>query len=278
MIHALSTGQVRITRNWLQGKGQGAARLVSTMLDTQYTDWLPVWCFVIEHAGGLIVVDTGIPEDANAPVYFPPHMPLLQRAATFRIEPGCEIGHQMRRLNLDPGDVHTVILTHLHQDHDGGLHHFPHAEFIVSRTEWDAARGFAGRMNGYLNQRWPEWFSPTLIDFSDGPFAAFPASHKLATDLILVPTPGHSAGHMSLVMDHADTRFMFIGDTAYSETALLNEIVDGVTLDSVTARQSMRRVRATMQSHNSIVLPGHDSAVPERLRVATGAEAVFLSQ
>lgn len=266
MINAISTGEVKITRNWLSGKGDGAARLVNTLIDTQFTDWLPIWTFIIEHPLGLIVVDTGIPEQANDPVYFPPQMRLVQRAAKFRIPTGGEIGPQMQQLGYDQHDVRYVVLTHLHQDHDGGLHHFPKAEFIVSRTEWEAANGLAGRMSGYLNQRWPKWFSPKLVDFQDGPFELFPSSQSLGDGLTLVPTPGHSSGHMSLIMDQADTRYMFIGDAAYSEKAMYSETLDGITTDVTSARQSMQRLRAAIHFGSSIVLPSHDPGVSQRLK------------
>jgi N-acyl homoserine lactone hydrolase len=53
---------------------------------------LPIYCYVIEHPEGLIIVDTGIPVTANAPILFPPWMPLVQWAARFRITAEREIG------------------------------------------------------------------------------------------------------------------------------------------------------------------------------------------
>ena len=49
----------------------------------------------------------------------------------------------------------------MHQDHVGGLRYFPHAEFLVSRPEFEAAQSFAGKMQGYMPKNWPEWFDPT---------------------------------------------------------------------------------------------------------------------
>ncbi len=134
-------GQVQITQNWRKGQGEGIRRLANTLFDQNMTEWLPIYCYVIEHPEGLIVVDTGIVSTANTPVYFPPWMRLVQRAARFRIEPEQEIGPQMAAGGLSPQDVRWVVLTHLHQDHDGGLQYFPQAEFIISRLEWQAARG-----------------------------------------------------------------------------------------------------------------------------------------
>lgn len=118
MIHAITTGYVKITEKWRKGEGQGFMRLVNTIFDKNFSDWLPIYCYVIEHPEGLIVIDTGISENANDPIYFPPYMPLVQRAARFKISREEEIGHQMQARGLNPLDVRYVILTHLHQDHD----------------------------------------------------------------------------------------------------------------------------------------------------------------
>lgn len=266
MIHAISTGQVKITKNWLEGKETGAKRLANTLFDKEFTEWLPIWCYLIETQDRLILVDTGISHATTVRRYFPPQTLLTQRAVKFRLQPEEEIGPQIQALGYDPKDVELVVLTHLHQDHDGGLHYFPNAEFVISQKEWDAANGFAGRMAGYLNQLWPKSLNTRLIDFTGGPFAGFSESYQLGDGLTLVPTPGHSVGHMSLIYEDQGACYMFVGDTAYSEYALVNEITDGVTTDIETAKESMRRVRSTFtKNKKNIVLPSHDPGVLDRL-------------
>lgn len=268
MLHAITTGHVKITQNWLDGKGQGVLRMVNTLLDSRHTDWLPIWCFIIEHRDGLIVVDTGIPENANQPRYFPPFMPLVQRAAPFRINGEQEIGPQMRAIGLNPAAVRYVLLTHLHQDHDGGLHHFPNAEFIVSRAEWEAAQGLKGRLGGYLNDRWPEGFRPTLVDYSDGAVGSFTRSQQIVSSVTLVPTPGHSVGHQSVIWQQGEQQVIFGGDVAYTQDALFNLRLDGVSGDLAAAETSMRQLRDTVQTVGAVFLPTHDPDSAKRLATA----------
>lgn len=264
-VHAIETGQVRITKSWRKGRGKGIGRLFNTLFDRNFTEWLPIYVWVIEHPEGLLVIDTGISADANKPIWFPPFMPLVQRAARFDITSEQEVGPQLRQLGYSPEDVRWVVLTHLHQDHDGGLHHFPNAEFIVARDEWHVATGLKGRMGGYLNHRWPEWFKPRLVDFEQMPFASFPTHHKLMEDIILVPTPGHSAGHMSVILLEDQLSIMFAGDAAYSDELLIAGTTDGIGPDPLTQQETHAQILAYADANPTVFLPSHDPEAGERL-------------
>lgn len=266
-IHAIETGKVKITENWRTGSGDGIKRLMNTLFDSEFTEWLPIYVWVIEHPEGLIVIDTGIPADANKRIWFPPFMPLVQRAAKFDMTPEQEVGPRLRRLGFSPDDVRWVVLTHLHQDHDGGLHHFPNAEFIVSRREWAAAAGFKGRLNGYLNQRWPDWLQPRLVDFDKTPFGAF-TSHRTLTksgDVHLIPTPGHSPGHLSVILVESDLSIVFAGDASYTEDMLIVGKTDGVGPDPQAQHDSHMQILAYAEQNPTIYLPSHDPGSKERL-------------
>ena len=52
-VHVISTGTVKITRSWQVGRGS-SLRLAHTLLDRQFTTWLPINCYVIEHPEGLL--------------------------------------------------------------------------------------------------------------------------------------------------------------------------------------------------------------------------------
>ena len=266
-IHAIETGRVQVTQRWMAGHGTGLRRLLNAVFDKNRSDWLPIYAWVIEHPEGMIVVDTGIPFDANKPRYFPPYMPFIQRAARFEIFPEQEIGHQMRALGLNPEKVRWVVLTHLHQDHDGGLHHFPNSDFVVSKDEWEFASGLRGRLNGYLNQRWPRDFVPNCVNFNDGKLGPF-TSHATLTragDIRLVPTPGHAPGHMSVLLHEGDKTIMFAGDTSYSQENLIAMIADGVGTDIDAERETHLKIITYAAEHPTVYLPSHDPDAAYRL-------------
>ncbi len=279
-IHPISTGRVKITKSWLIGQEDSPFRLLHPLTDRTFTDWLPIFCFVIEHPEGLIVVDTGIPANANDRIYFPPFMPLVQRAAPFDITEQEEIGPKMRELGLDPADVRWVIQTHLHQDHEGGFHYFPQAEVIVSRTEWSAATGLKGRMGGYLNYRWPKDLDPTLVDFEDGPFHSFDQSQTVtaAGDVILVPTPGHSSGHLSVVIKEDKQLVFLAGDAAYSQELLLANQVDGVGPSVEDQRDTKQRIIELAKTVPTVFVTSHEWAGAERLKTRQPVHAEIAMQ
>lgn len=266
-IHAISTGTVAIKRRQTAGKGEGFGRLLNTLLDKEWTPMLPIYVWVIEHPEGLIVVDTGETARTAEPGYFPWWHPLPRFGVRMAVRPEDEIGPSLRRIGLSPDDVRWVVMTHLHTDHAGGLHHFPKAEILVTRTEYAAAQGFKGKVAGYLPHRWPTWFAPTLLDFPDKPFSTFPQSIPLtkAGDVQFVSTPGHSVGHLSVIVQEGDHNVFLAGDTSYTQDFMLSQTVDGVSPDVAVASQTLARILQHVQSVPTVYLPAHDPDAERRL-------------
>lgn len=265
-VHAFSTGKVKVTHNWIYGHKTESLRLPYALLDGRHTDWLPIFCWVVEHPEGMLLIDAGIPPDANKPIWFPPFMPLVQRAAPFEMSPEQTIDAQMQAAGLSPDDVRWLLVTHLHQDHDGCLRAFPNAEIMLARAEWAAAQGFAGRMSGYLTWRWSD-LNPTLIDFDGDGLGAFAGSYTLtqAGDVQLVPTPGHSAGHTSVLVHDGDVSLLFAGDASYSQQTLIDDVVDGVGPDPAAQRDTHARILRYAAQHPTIYLPTHEWGSSDRL-------------
>ena len=273
-IHALSTGTVSIHPRQRQGAGPGMLRVVNMLRDTRWTEPLPISVWVIEHPEGLLVIDTGAAAQVNQPGYLPEGR-RKHPIARFWIKPEEEIGPLLRGVGLSPDDVRWVVLTHLHIDHDGGLAHFPKAEMLVARAEYRRATGLLGKIQGYLPQHWPNWFAPRFVDFAPQPLGPFPASYALtrAKDVWLVPTTGHSSGHLSVILQEAGRSIFFAGDTSYTQDLLLAGALDGVAFNERTARQTIRRVQQYLNTVPTVYLPSHDPEGARRLE----ARAVALA-
>lgn len=265
-IHVIQTGTVAIKHVQRQRRASGNP-VVNLLLDQAWTEPLPIYAFVIEHPEGLIVVDTGETARMAERGYFPWWHPYYRFAVREWVQPQEEIGPQMRALGFDPHDVRWVLLTHLHTDHAGGLAHFPTAEHLLTRREYDNATGALGMLRGFLPNRWPDWFRPTVVDIQPEPLGPFHSSRRVtqAGDVHLVPTPGHTPGHMSVVVRDADVCYVLAGDASYTQDLMLAEQVDGVASDRDSARQTLAQIHAFCRATPTVYLPAHDPDTPDRL-------------
>jgi N-acyl homoserine lactone hydrolase len=152
-IHVIQTGTVTIRPNQREGEGTGDQRLLNTMNDTRWTEPLPINAWVLEHPEGIILVDTGETSQTSNPGYFPEWHPYWKNVKE-HVKPEEEIGPQLQNLGISPNDVRWVIMTHLHTDHAGGLHHFPKSEIIVMRNEYQNASGKERQKPAFLPQQW----------------------------------------------------------------------------------------------------------------------------
>jgi N-acyl homoserine lactone hydrolase len=164
-------------------------------------------------------------------------------------------------------------LTHLHTDHAGGLAHLTGSKNWVSAGELRRASGMGGRVQGYLPNRWPKWWEPSAIRFEDKAFGPFAQSMPLTSDgdVLIVPTPGHTPGHVSVVVRGAISYFL-AGDTSYSQGLLLADKVDGVSPDVGVARATLGRIRELARQRALVYLPSHDPEGAERLASGSAME------
>ena len=264
-IHAIQTGRVQIKEAQIAGRGHGLARIAQPMLSTEWADWSPTFAWAIEHPEGVIVVDTG----ANADLMSLPRWhPYFQLAVRFDIAPEQEVGPQLKALGIGPRDVKTVVLTHLHIDHDGGLAHFPASRILADRDEIARASGLKGALRGYLSSRWPRWFDPQPFAWQPTRFGPFARSMPItqAGDVLAVPTPGHTPSHLSVIVSDGDQQVMLAGDTSYLEATMLSGTVDGVSPDETVAAATLANIRALCAVRPTVYLPTHDPQAGARLQ------------
>jgi N-acyl homoserine lactone hydrolase len=150
-VSAVSTGTVQIHPEHPFGTRKPLYWWLLT--SRRWTPPRPVNAYVIEHAAGLILFDTGqdrasVTDDG----YFPGGVTglIYDRLARFEIGEQDTLTAQLGALGYTPADVDTAILSHLHQDHIGGIGELKDADLLVSAAEWAELSKPAPGPRGFL--------------------------------------------------------------------------------------------------------------------------------
>jgi N-acyl homoserine lactone hydrolase len=150
-VSVISTGTVRIRPEHPYGTRKPLYWWLLT--SREWTPPRPVNVYVIEHAKGLILFDTGqdrasVIDDSYFPGGFTGY--LYRRLARFDIGEQDTLTAQLATLGYTPADVDTAVLSHLHEDHIGGLAELTGAELLVSAAEWAELAKPAAELRGFL--------------------------------------------------------------------------------------------------------------------------------
>jgi N-acyl homoserine lactone hydrolase len=225
---------------------------------------VPVVAFMLEHPGaGVVLMDTGF----HPSIAVAPHEAFGRLAGRVikdvRTEPEQAVSSQLRGLGVEPTDVSVVVMTHLHSDHASGIAEFPDSTFVVSGKEWESA-GSSGRLQGYWPRQFDHAFEWRTLDF-DGPdagsFATFGRSLDLFGDgsVRVVSTPGHTAGHLSVVLRLRDREVLLTADAAYTRRTLDESRLPYRMQDEHRFRRSLREIQLyAREKPSALVICGHD--------------------
>ena len=277
-VTSISTGSVRIHTEHAEGSRLPAA--VWLFLSRRWGAPRPVHCFIVEHPEGLVLFDTGEdPASVSDPGYFPASglSGLMYRhLARFDMTAEDGIESQIRAAGYSPDDVRVVVLSHLHQDHVGGLRGLAKAKVVVAEAEWRAMASRRAELRGYLRRHielpgltWERIeFAPTTAQ----DLAPFTTRHDLFDDgsLVLIPTPGHTPGSLSMVVRGYAEPLLLVGDLAYDASSMTRGVVPGVGDRAMIRRSTQMVLQLADHLGGAVILPAHDPGTQARLATAGG--------
>jgi len=241
-------------------------KLLRALFGSRAPNVIPVPAFLIRHpSAGAILVDTGL-HPSIATDGKENFGGLGNRIGKPSLEAGEDAPAQLRKRGLDPNEVPVVVMTHLHSDHASAISEFPQSTFVFSEAEWEAAAvGSQPALNGYRRQHYDYAFDYRTVDFDRATidsYASFGRTFDLFGDgsIRLAFTPGHSAGHMSVVCRLRESDFVIGGDAMYVRAQLDGEAAPPPRPnDSHNWRRSLQELRLFRgQYPAAVITPGHD--------------------
>jgi len=207
-------------------------------------------CYLIKHAQGWILWDTGVTDavaampDGQAPA--DPRAIHWRRPKT--------LASQLEQLGVKPSDVKYVAVSHTHPDHIGNVEMFPQAMLLVQKVEYE----WPGVSNA---PRFRPEHPVTKLEgdkdvFGDG-------------SVTIIATPGHTPGHQSLLVRLPKTGTLVLsGDAVHFKSNWENRGVPSINADKDKTLASMQRIADLLAKENAQLWINHDKAQRDALKMA----------
>ncbi len=264
VVEPLEAGRAIQPAAYFERERGPLARLHAYGIGVSRSDYvnLPIPAFLVRHPGvGPILVDTGLhPSIASDP------RDNMGRLASrlFELESGADVASQLRTKGLRPADVAVVVMTHLQVDHASAISEFPEAVFVVSAPEWRAATENPSLRRGYRPAHYDFGFDYVTVDFDSEQvesYGSFGRTFDLFGDgtVRLAFTPGHTEGHMSVILALPRRDFVVAGDVAYYWRQLQGGPEPYMVADRHNWRRSIKEMQAFREAYPyALIVPGHD--------------------
>jgi glyoxylase-like metal-dependent hydrolase (beta-lactamase superfamily II) len=153
---------------------------------------------------------------------------------------------RLLELGLQPEDIQLVFLSHLHWDHALNFDFFPSARFVVNAKELESA----GR-TPVRDRATPPYLARLLTESA---VVTSVTGGTLLPGISLLPTPGHTEGHTSLLVETAAGHVVLAGDAFPRRDVLESGVPDPIFWDPRVAGESLRLALDVAD----VIVPGHD--------------------
>jgi len=273
-IHALQAGGQRLDGGAMFGvvpKPLWERRIAA---DERNRILLGMRCLLVEHAEGLVLIDTGVgnKEDAKFLEIYgvdadaPGHRSMLDAA--------------IAAAGFTAADIRFVINSHLHFDHAGGNTMvgaggliepaFPNARYFVHGGELAYATHTNERTSAsYFPRNWEPLRDSGQLEIVDG-------SAELLPGIRMRHTPGHTPHHQSIVIDGAGETAVFLGDLCPTAAHLPLPWIMGYDVEPLRTLESKRSLWVDAEAHGWLVIFEHDATTPWG-RIRRGARSYELA-
>ena len=217
----------------------------------------PILAYLIETKNGRILYDVGcdyhkIKSPTQSAKYYNAS---LGFAAPTMLE-SQRLPNQLARLGLSISDIDLIFLSHLHFDHAGGLCDCGHVDVHVQADELK----YANNLDDMA------YFDNEILQQANWQIKT--GEYDLCAGVSAISSPGHTAGHMSLIIEMpTGTPIILAGDAADLTENITDEIAPGNCWQDNTelAIKSIRKLKALAATENATLWPTHDIAFWQKI-------------
>ena len=266
-LHLLRSGAIPVAPGYLfRDRASNLPEALGRGVKKSERIVIPIGAFLIEHPSeGPILVDTGLhPVVVSSPEKNMGRV-LAVAVRGLRLSADETVPERLRRAGIEPREIRTVVMTHLHLDHSSAMSEFPNARFVTTREEWRAARSRLRALRGYVRSHLPSESAFDFAEFAAGrPWQGLERTVDLFADgsIRLVSTPGHSVGHFSVLVETGKGPVFLLGDAVYTLRNLHEDRLPWRTASDQDSLASMRQLRAYAEAHPDVpLIPSHDPEV-----------------
>jgi glyoxylase-like metal-dependent hydrolase (beta-lactamase superfamily II) len=200
---------------------------------------MPVSCYLVRHGDQFVLFDAGL--DSALAV-----QSQRQNGQTLSLKR--TIADQLTEIGVDTNKVGTLIVSHYHGDHHGQAETVPNARLLIGAGDAAALRGEddKGALAPWLEGKW------TVDEIN--------ADHDLFGDgrVVVLHTPGHTPGHLALLVRAGDKAYILTGDLVHDRDQLAERKPSGNHVDKVRGKAEIERVLALAEREKAVIVVGHD--------------------
>ncbi|HAG11291.1 MAG TPA: hypothetical protein DCK76_07900 [Desulfotomaculum sp.] len=220
-------------------------------------------CYYIEGAEKKILVDPGVSDQEHADMW--------HDETNCRVTPGQSMA-ALEKIGAKPEEIDIILLTHLHWDHAYHLDKYKNAEIYVAKEELTYAL-MPLPPHYFYYEHWNIGLTPWYTKSIPRMRTIDLVPHKIVDQVIMVPTPGHTPGSMSVVVETENGPYIICGDAVMVQDNLTGNPVKrtpytmtGHFMDCQATWRSIAFISNIVKADKTRVLATHDPAALSKSR------------
>ncbi len=217
-------------------------------------------CYLIRHAQGWMLWDTGNPDALAAR---PDGLTVLGGRLNIRMPK--TLASSLKDLGVDPADVKFLAMSHMHADHCGNANYFTAATLYIQEAEYNAAFGPEPQKFGFVPANYEKLRSSKVVKLN--------GDHDVFGDgsAVIKSAPGHTPGHQVLVVRLPKTGAVLLsGDMVHFQENWTSRRVPGMNFNRDQSTVTMETLAAFMSANKVVLWINHDKAQSDGIPKAPG--------